>query len=52
MINAEELDVYKDGKARKITVASIHAYVERRLVATKEGRANPRMRERRGQRGR
>ena len=29
-----ELDSYSDGKARRVIVASIHAYVERRLAAS------------------
>jgi hypothetical protein len=33
LIAAEELETYKDGKSRKITVASIKNYIERRLGA-------------------
>jgi excisionase family DNA binding protein len=31
LIAAKELDSFLDGGARKITVASIHAYIERQL---------------------
>jgi excisionase family DNA binding protein len=31
LINSGELESFKDGKARKITVSSIKAYVDRRL---------------------
>jgi excisionase family DNA binding protein len=31
LINAGELDSYRDGSSRKITIASIKAYVERQL---------------------
>jgi hypothetical protein len=34
-----ELDSYKDGKSRKITVASIHAYIGRRLAESRTGTA-------------
>lgn len=33
LIAAHELDTFKDGKSRKITVASIKAYIARRLEA-------------------
>ena len=33
LIAAKELDSFLDGGARKITVASIHAYIERQLAA-------------------
>jgi excisionase family DNA binding protein len=32
LLNASELESYRDGGSRKITVASIHAYVRRRLA--------------------
>lgn len=34
LMNAGELDSFKDGKARKITIASIKAYIDRRLAAS------------------
>ena len=34
LIAARELQTYKDGKSRKITVASIKAYIARRLEAS------------------
>jgi excisionase family DNA binding protein len=37
LIAAAELESYRDGRARKITVASIHNYIKRRLA---EGRAS------------
>jgi excisionase family DNA binding protein len=33
LLSEQELDSYKDGKARKITMASIRRYVERKLAA-------------------
>lgn len=33
LLNAGELESYKDGVSRKITVASIHRYIARRLEA-------------------
>jgi excisionase family DNA binding protein len=36
LLAAGELDSFRDGRARKITVASIHRYIERRLAAEKE----------------
>ena len=33
LINAGELDSYKEGKSRRITVKSINEYIERRLAA-------------------
>jgi excisionase family DNA binding protein len=35
LLAAGELDSYKDGRSRKITVASIKAYVVRQLAAAK-----------------
>jgi excisionase family DNA binding protein len=32
LIAAGELESYRDGRARKITVESIHAYIKRRLA--------------------
>jgi excisionase family DNA binding protein len=32
LLAAKELDTFLDGGARKITVASIHAYIERQLA--------------------
>jgi excisionase family DNA binding protein len=34
LIAAGELESYKDGKSRKITVASIKAYIARRIQAS------------------
>lgn len=34
LLAAGELDSFLDGRSRKITVASIHAYIARRLAAT------------------
>ncbi len=39
LINAGEIDSFKDGKSRKITTASIKAYIARRLEASKEASA-------------
>jgi excisionase family DNA binding protein len=33
LMNAGELESFKDGKSRKITVVSIKAYIERHLSA-------------------
>ena len=38
LINAGELESFKDGKSRKITTASIEAYIARRLEASKVAR--------------
>jgi hypothetical protein len=38
LINAGELDSYLDGAARKITVASIHQRIERKLAEAKSVR--------------
>jgi len=35
LMNAGELESFKDGKSRKITVASIKAYIDRHLGAGK-----------------
>lgn len=35
LINAGELEVFKDGRATRITTASIKSYVERRKAETK-----------------
>jgi helix-turn-helix protein len=32
-----ELESYQDGRARRVTVASIHAYLARRLAASADG---------------
>jgi excisionase family DNA binding protein len=32
LLKAGELRSYKDGKSRKILVASVHAYIERKLA--------------------
>lgn len=37
LINAGELESFKDGRSRKITMASIHAYIARKLQETKSG---------------
>src|SRR5262245_65182663 len=47
LLAAGELDSFRDGRARKITVASIHRYIARRLAAStgprsKRGRGRPR----------
>jgi excisionase family DNA binding protein len=41
LINAGELESYTEGRSRRITVASINAYIERRLKqeAKRRGRA-------------
>ena len=36
LLNAKELESFLDGKARKITVASIHAYIGRKLAAARD----------------
>ena len=36
LLAAGELDSFRDGRARKITIASIHRYIERRLAAEKD----------------
>jgi excisionase family DNA binding protein len=37
LLNSGELVSYTDGKSRKITVASIHEYVRRRIEASSAG---------------
>jgi hypothetical protein len=49
LIAAGELDSFLDGRSRKITVESIHRYIERRLVPTDNSvstNARPRSRSR------
>jgi excisionase family DNA binding protein len=43
LLAAGKLDSFRDGRARKITVASIHRYIARRLAesAGKRGRGRP-----------
>jgi hypothetical protein len=36
LISARELETFKDGKSRKITVASIKAYIVRRIEASRQ----------------
>lgn len=36
LINARELDSYNEGKSRKITTASIHALIARRLAESQK----------------
>jgi hypothetical protein len=33
LLNAKQLDSYLDGRSRKVTVASIHSYIARKLAA-------------------
>jgi hypothetical protein len=35
LIAARELETFKDGKSRKITVASLKAYIARRIEASR-----------------
>jgi len=37
LLRAGELDSYEEGRARRITVASIHAYIARQLAASARG---------------
>jgi hypothetical protein len=46
LLNAGEFESFLDGRARKITVASIHAYIARQLAAAAETAAAPRPRRR------
>lgn len=39
LLNAGQLESYKDGRSRKITVASINAYVARRLKENQQSEA-------------
>ena len=32
LVNAREIDLFRDGRSRKITVASIRRYIKRRLA--------------------
>ena len=47
LLKNHELDSYLDGRARKITVASIHQHIARRLEAEETAIATPRPRRRR-----
>jgi hypothetical protein len=47
LLKNKELDSYLDGRSRKITVASIHRHVARRLEAEKTAIAIPRLRHQR-----
>ena len=46
LINTRQLDSFLDGKARKITVASIHRYIARKLGAATITEAAPQPRRR------
>jgi hypothetical protein len=46
LINTGQLDSFLDGKARKITVASILRYIARKLAAAGAARAAPQPRRR------
>jgi hypothetical protein len=49
LLNAGELESFLDGKARKIVVASIHKYIERKLAAAgSDGKQKTAARRRRG----
>ena len=48
LIAAGELESFRDGRSRKITVASIHRLIARRLAAEKARIAAPQSRRRRG----
>jgi excisionase family DNA binding protein len=39
LLKTGELRSYKDGKSRKILVASVHAYIERKLAEAAAGQA-------------
>jgi len=39
LVKSGDVKSYKDGKSRKITVASIHAYIERKLAEATAARA-------------
>ena len=47
LIAAGQLESFRDGRSRKITVASIHRFIARRLAAEREATA-PQTRRRRG----
>ena len=36
LISARELETFKDGKSRKITIASIRAYIARKIEASRQ----------------
>jgi hypothetical protein len=38
LLAAGELDSFRDGRSRKITVESIHRYIQRRLTGAADGR--------------
>jgi hypothetical protein len=40
LLAAGELDSFLDGRSRKITIESIHRYISRRLVASRQSRTN------------
>lgn len=48
LLAAGELESFRDGRSRKITVASIHRLIARRLAAEKAASAAPQPRRRRG----
>jgi hypothetical protein len=48
LIAAGELESFRDGRSRKITVASIHRLIARRLAAEKAATAAPQLRRGRG----
>lgn len=49
LLNSNELESYLDGRSRKVTVASIHRYIARRLAAIGRSAAlAPPLRRRRG----
>jgi len=52
LLNSNELESYLDGRSRKVTVASIHRYIARRLAAVGPALASPHRRRRSGPRKR
>jgi len=48
LIAAGELESFRDGRSRKITVESIHRLIARRLAAEKAATAAPQLRRARG----
>lgn len=46
LLASGELESFLDGRSRKITVASIHAYIARRLTATETNQTAPQQRRR------